>query len=81
MRKEHHQAHTKAQKKRKKLRKQRADIHRAMTEATRLRKTKKKGCADVEQNMINLGYRPLTKGQSFGREIQGDVTKKYEAIS
>jgi hypothetical protein len=79
-RREKHQARAKAQKERKKLRKQRADIHRAMTESARLKRTKKKGCADLEQNMVNLGYRPLTNGRDFGREISGDVLQKYEMV-
>lgn len=86
-RKERHQAASKAQKERKKLRKQRAAIHGAMGEAEALRKRRKRGQGDFDKIMRELGYEALTGRGGVGativkgRDVTGDVTKKYEAIS
>lgn len=85
-RKERHQAAAKALKERKRLRKKRAAIHGAMRKAEGLRKRRKRGQGDFDKIMHELGYEAQTgRGEGAtivkGREVAGDVTQKYEAIS
>lgn len=77
---ERHQAAARAQKERKKLRQQRAELHRAMQEAARLKRSKKAGTRDFDENMRQLGYESRSIRQA-GFEIHGDVLRKYREAS
>jgi hypothetical protein len=70
-------------KERKALRKKRAAIHGAMGEAAKMVRSKKKGCRDFERNMETLGFVALadTDWPRVGRDVPGDVTAKYKAIT